>query len=144
MEQPIITAAGGLVQNKEGAFLLIFRRGFWDLPKGKLDAGETIPACAVREVQEETGLQTLELGPFICMTTHAYFDTWLQKDVVKETHWYCMKARAVDTETLIPQTEEDIEKIAWISIESLPQYLLQTYPTIRAVFDAFNGGSLKF
>ena len=47
MEQPIITAAGGLVQNNEGAFLLIFRRGFWDLPKGKLDVGESIPDCAV-------------------------------------------------------------------------------------------------
>ena len=144
MDQPIITAAGGLVQNNEGAFLLIYRRGFWDLPKGKLDPGESIPTCAVREVQEETGLRTLTLGPFICLTTHAYFDTWLQKNVVKETHWYSMKATALDTETLIPQTEEDIEKIEWVALENLPQYLLQTYPTIQSVFDAFNGGSLKF
>ena len=143
MDLPIITAAGGLVQNNEGAFLLIYRRGFWDLPKGKLDPGESIPTCAVREVQEETGLRTLTLGPFICLTTHAYFDTWLQKDVVKETHWYSMKAIALDTETLIPQTEEDIEKIEWVALENLPQYLLQTYPTIQSVFDAFNGGSLK-
>ena len=144
MELPIITAAGGLVQNNEGAFLLIFRRGFWDLPKGKLDAGELIPECALREVQEETGLQTITLGAFICMTTHAYFDTWLQKDVVKETHWYSMKATALDVETLIPQTEEDIEKIEWVLMENLPQYLVQTYPTIRSVFDAFNAGSPKF
>jgi hypothetical protein len=78
------------------------------------------------------------------MTTHAYFDKWLQKDVVKETHWYSMEATALETETLIPQTEEDIEKIEWVAIENLPQYLRQTYPTIRSVFDAFNGGSLKF
>lgn len=144
MDLPIITAAGGLVQNNEGAFLLMFRRGFWDLPKGKLDNGESIPECALREVQEETGLQILTMGPFICMTTHAYFDTWLQKDVVKETHWYSMNATALDAETLIPQTEEDIEKIEWVLMENLPQYLAQTYPTIRSVFDAFNGGSLKF
>ena len=144
MEQPIITAAGGLVQNNEGAFLLIYRRGFWDLPKGKLDPGESIPECALREVQEETGLQALNVGPFICMTTHAYFDTWLQKDVVKETHWYSMNASALVPEKLIPQTEEDIEKIEWVPIESLPQYLLETYPTIRTVFDAFNGGTPKF
>jgi 8-oxo-dGTP pyrophosphatase MutT (NUDIX family) len=144
MEQPIITAAGGLVQNKEGAFLLMYRRGFWDLPKGKLDPGELIPECAVREVQEETGLQTISLGEFICMTTHTYFDTWLQKEVVKQTHWYSMKATALDTEKLIPQTEEDIEKIEWVLMENLPQYLVQTYPTIRSVFDAFNGGSPKF
>ena len=137
MEQPIITAAGGLVQNNEGAFLLIYRRGFWDLPKGKLDPGESIPTCALREVQEETGLQTLNVGPFICMTTHAYFDTWLQKDVVKETHWYSMNASA-----LVP--EKDIEKIEWVPLDRLPQYLLQTYPNIRSVFDAFNGGIPKF
>jgi 8-oxo-dGTP pyrophosphatase MutT (NUDIX family) len=144
MEQPIITAAGGLVQNNEGAFLLIYRRGFWDLPKGKLDPGESIPTCALREVQEETGLQTLNVGPFICMTTHTYFDTWLQKDVVKETHWYSMNASALVPEKLIPQTEEDIEKLEWVPMDRLPQYLLQTYPTIRTVFDAFIGGTLKF
>jgi 8-oxo-dGTP pyrophosphatase MutT (NUDIX family) len=141
MELPIIIAAGGLVQNSKGEFLLIYRRGFWDLPKGKLDAGELIPNCAVREVQEETGIQTLELGPFICTTTHHYFDKWLNKDVVKHTHWYAMLS--LENETLVPQTEEDIEKIDWVPREQLPQYLLQTYPTIRSVFEAFNGGSPK-
>lgn len=144
MDQPIITAAGGLVQNKVGEILLIYRKGFWDLPKGKLDNGESIPECAVREVQEETGLQTLLLGTFICMTTHAYYDTWLQKDVVKKTHWYNMKATALEAETLIPQTDEDIEKIEWVAVENLPQYLVQSYPTIQSVFDAFNGDSPKF
>jgi 8-oxo-dGTP pyrophosphatase MutT (NUDIX family) len=141
MELPIIIAAGGLVQNSKGEFLLIYRRSFWDLPKGKLDAGELIPECAVREVQEETGIQTLELGPFICTTTHHYFDKWLNKDVVKHTHWYIMLS--LENETLVPQTEEDIEKIEWVPREQLPQYLLQTYPTIRSVFEAFNGGSPK-
>ena len=143
MELPIITAAGGLVQNNDGAVLLIFRRGFWDLPKGKLDAGELIPECAVREVREETGLQTITLGPFICMTTHTYFDKWTQQNVKKETHWFAMKASSLLPETLIPQTEEDIEKIEWVPVQQLPQYLVQTYPTIRSVFDAFNGGIPK-
>ena len=40
--------------------------------------------------------------------------------------------------------EEDIEKLEWVILENLPQYLAQTYPTIRSVFDAFNGGSPKF
>jgi len=141
MEQPIITAAGGLVQNSNGEFLLMFRRGFWDLPKGKLDAGESIPDCAIREVQEETGLQSLELGPFICTTTHPYFDTWLNKDVVKHTHWFSMLSLANDT--LVPQTEEDIEKLVWATVPELPEYLNNTYPTIRAVFEAFNAGTPK-
>ena len=142
MELPIITAAGGLVQNSNGEFLLMYRRGFWDLPKGKLDASESIPDCAVREVQEETGLQSLELGPFICTTTHPYFDTWLNKDVVKHTHWFSMLSLANDT--LVPQTEEDIEKLVWATVPELPEYLNNTYPTIRAVFEAFNAGIPKF
>lgn len=142
MELPIITAAGGLVQNSNGEFLLMYRRGFWDLPKGKLDASESIPDCAVREVQEETGLQSLELGPFICTTTHPYFDTWLNKDVVKHTHWFSMLSLANDT--LVPQTEEDIEKLVWATVPELPEYLNSTYPTIRAVFEAFNAGIPKF
>ena len=142
MELPIITAAGGLVQNSNGEFLLMYRRGFWDLPKGKLDAGESIPDCAIREVQEETGLQSLELGPFICTTTHPYFDTWLNKDVVKHTHWFSMLSLANDT--LVPQTEEDIEKLVWVTVPELPEYLNNTYPTIRDVFEAFNAGTPKF
>ena len=142
MELPIITAAGGLVQNSNGEFLLMYRRGFWDLPKGKLDLGESIPDCAVREVREETGLQSLELGPFICTTTHPYFDTWLNKDVVKHTHWFSMLSLANDT--LVPQTEEDIEKLVWVTVPKLPEYLNNTYPTIRDVFEAFNAGTPKF
>ena len=141
MELPIIIAAGGLVQNSKGEILLIYRRGFWDLPKGKLDAGESIPDCAIREVQEETGLKSIELGPFICTTTHAYYDKWLSKEVEKQTHWYAMLSLA--NETLVPQTEEDIEKIEWVPAHKLPQYLLKTYPTIRTVFEAFNAGSPK-
>jgi len=142
MELPIIIAAGGLVQNSNGEILLIYRRGFWDLPKGKLDPGELIPECAVREVKEETGIQVLVLGPFICKTTHHYFDKWLNQDVEKHTHWYAMLSLA--NETLIPQTEEDIERLEWVPVDELSQYLLKTYPTIRTVFEAFNAGSLKF
>ena len=52
----LIKAGGGLVKNKAGQILLIFRRGKWDLPKGKLDDNETLLQCAIREVREETGL----------------------------------------------------------------------------------------
>ena len=141
MELPIIIAAGGLVRNSKDETLLIYRRGFWDLPKGKLDPGELIPECAVREVQEETGLKSIELGPLICTTTHTYYDKWLNKEVEKHTHWYAMQSLANDI--LVPQTEEDIEKIEWVPVNELPQYLLETYPTIRTVFEAFNAGSPK-
>src|SRR5215469_11706824 len=76
-----IIAAGGLVFNDKNELLMIFRRGKWDLPKGKLDEGESIEACAVREVQEETGLN-VELQSFIGLTYHEYFDKYSEKDVI--------------------------------------------------------------
>jgi len=133
MERKTIIAAGGLVKNDEGAYLMIFRRGKWDLPKGKLDEGESIPACAVREVQEETGLNDIILGNLISITHHEYFDKWVDADVLKETHWYNMTA--TDHQQLVPQTEEDITEIKWVPVAELDAYLQDTYDTIVEVFE---------
>ena len=134
MLTPII-AAGGIVMNPNKEILWIFRRGFWDLPKGKLDPNETIEACAIREVMEETGISHLVLGKLILTTTHHYHDTYLNKEVEKTTYWYAMT-----TDTLQdgkPQTEEDIEAIAWVKKADLAPYLAKTYETIKEVMEAF-------
>src|SRR5687768_2564827 len=49
-----VLAAGGLVQNEKEELLMIYRKGKWDLPKGKLDKNEKLEDCALREVMEET------------------------------------------------------------------------------------------
>lgn len=123
-----ITAGGGLVFNQENELLMIYRRGFWDLPKGKLDEGETIEQCAVREVEEETGLKNIQLGKLIGITHHTYLDTWNNCEVMKETHWYKMHIH--QTQDLIPQTEEDISKIEWVSKEDIQQKINNTYKNI--------------
>ena len=123
-----IVAAGGLVLNEKNELLMIFRRGKWDLPKGKLDEGETIESCAVREVCEETGIQNLELMQFVGITFHEYFDKWVNADVIKESHWYLMKTSS--HEKLIPQTEEDIEQIIWMNQEQINNALQNSYPSI--------------
>lgn len=105
----IIEAAGGVVYNPKGKALMIFRRGFWDLPKGKIDPGETPEQAAVREVQEETGLNEVELGDFLTKTYHTY-RTPKGKRILKRTYWYKMKTKEND---LTPQTEEDIEMAIW-------------------------------
>jgi 8-oxo-dGTP pyrophosphatase MutT (NUDIX family) len=74
MGKPIIIAGGGIVTNELGELLMIFRRGKWDLPKGKLDEGESIEDCAIREVEEETGVKNLKLGAKLLVTEHEYFD----------------------------------------------------------------------
>lgn len=129
----IIKAGGGLVRNGEGDLLLIFRRGKWDLPKGKLDEGETIEACAMREVEEETGVKHLALGELISVTWHEYFDKWVGEDVIKETHWFKMDVAGVPA--LIPQTEEDITAIEWTKKSDLPKRMEQSYITIIDVLE---------
>ena len=125
-----VNAGGGLVSNKRGDFLLISRNGLWDLPKGHQDPGEDIATTALREVQEETGIDQLELRDLICITDHCYKRDG--KWHLKHTWWYDMLY--TDPTDLTPQTEEDISKAAWVAKSSLPPYLLNTYPSIVEVF----------
>ena len=125
-----VNAGGGLVSNRRGDYLLISRNGLWDLPKGHQDPGEDIAVTALREVQEETGIEDLELRDLICITDHCY-----RRDGIwhlKHTWWYDMLY--TDPTDLTPQTEEDITKAAWVAKSSLPPYLLNTYPSIQEVF----------
>ncbi|MDE3235991.1 MAG: NUDIX domain-containing protein [Bacteroidota bacterium] len=131
MEKKKIIAAGGLVWNEDHELLMIFRRGKWDLPKGKLDEDEKIEECALREVQEETGLRDIRLGRLIGITYHEYFDQWLQEEVIKESHWYEMFAH--EHEQLVPQTEEDITEIGWKKKEEIEICLQNSYPSIMEI-----------
>ncbi len=125
-----VNAAGGLVSNRRGDFLLIRRNGLWDLPKGHQEAGEDISVTALREVREETGVDELELGELVCITDHCYRRDGLWH--LKHTWWFRMSYTApVD---LTPQTEEDIMKAAWVAKSSLPPFLKDTYPSIKEVF----------
>lgn len=128
-----IIAAGGLVENEKGELLMIFRRGKWDLPKGKLDEGEDIPTCALREVAEETGVQPKQLGDLVGKTYHQYFDKWVGEEVIKETWWYHMQAD--NNQALIPQTEEDIEQIIWADAETIAAHLQHSFPSIIEIIE---------
>lgn len=125
-----VDAAGGLVSNRRGDYLLIRRNGLWDLPKGHREHGESVETTAVREVMEETGVEHLELGELICVTDHCYFrnDTWH----LKHTWWFDMMYN--DPLDLTPQREEDISKAVWVAKSSLPPFLKNTYPSILEVF----------
>lgn len=124
-----IDAAGGIAYNENGALLLIYRRGKWDLPKGKLDAGESIDECAVREVKEETGLKELTLGDKICDTYHVY--TQGNEQMLKRTAWYKMTAHSA--EVLKPQKEENIMEARWVNPKDLGPLAARSYEAIREV-----------
>lgn len=132
-----IVAAGGLVFNEKKQLLMIFRREKWDLPKGKLDKGEKIEDCALREVEEETGLKKLVLKNFAGLTYHEYFDKYSNKNVTKETHWYEMFAPG--DQPLTPQTEEDIQEIEWVDEKHIREKLNNTYPNIIEIVEKVKG-----
>ena len=125
----IVVAAGGVVTNQNGNVLLIFRKGKWDLPKGKMDKGEKLEDCAVREVQEETGLKKVELNEHLTTTYHTYHEG--ARFILKESHWYLMHADA--NQQLIPQVEEDIHELKWVAREDLEKYMKNSYASIADV-----------
>jgi 8-oxo-dGTP pyrophosphatase MutT (NUDIX family) len=127
-------AAGGVVKNDEGKILIIFRKKYWDLPKGKLEYNESPESAAVREVKEECGLEEVILDGFLTKTFHTY--TEKNKFILKKTHWYMMHAPG--DQELIPQTEEDIEKAKWMGKKKiLEKVFSKTYLSIREVLESY-------
>jgi 8-oxo-dGTP pyrophosphatase MutT (NUDIX family) len=128
-----VQAAGGLVLNDAGEALLIFRRGKWDLPKGKLDKGETIEDCALREVAEETGLRGAQLAAALMTTRHTYREG--ARFMLKESYWYMMEVSGKQALTL--QKEEDISEAKWVSADKIAAYLPLCFPSIRDVLETW-------
>ena len=125
----VIKAAGGVVF-KGNKMLLMFRRGVWDLPKGKLDDGESSRQGAAREVQEETGVQ-VTVGERICTTWHTY--TLNGNRILKRTKWYWMSV--LDDSRMTPQADEDIEQLAWLDPKETQLALTNSFSSIRYVID---------
>jgi 8-oxo-dGTP pyrophosphatase MutT (NUDIX family) len=128
-----IPAAGGVIENKDDSILLIFRKGYWDLPKGKLDTQETSKGAALRECEEETGLSNLFLGKKIYESWHLYREKNGQR-ALKKTKWFAMNYQG--NQIPKPQLEEDIIEVAWIHPE---QALLKEpmYENIKSVIQSF-------
>ena len=127
----LIKAAGGLVFNEQEEALFIFRHGKWDLPKGKLDEGESLETCASREVGEETALRNIRVQGLILVTRHTYHEKG--RHILKETHWYRMGASGA--QQLVPQTEEDITALKWATRAAWPPLMENSYPSVRDVLN---------
>ncbi|MEZ0610346.1 NUDIX hydrolase [Fibrella sp. WM1] len=125
----VVKAGGGVVMSG-GRLLLIFRRGVWDLPKGKLDDGESSKDGAVREVEEETGA-VVSLGDKICTTYHTY--TLNGNRILKRTKWYRMNL--IDATNLAPQAEENIEKVVFMEPKQAQIALASSFSSIRHVVE---------
>jgi len=130
----IVPAAGGLVMNDLRQVLMIYRRGHWDLPKGKIEPFESKKEAAIREVQEETGLVNVKLLNKLVTTRHIYRGKSSERRILKPSYWYLMHTT---DRNLQPQTEEDIEKAKWVSLKQNRSKLKPIYRNIVSVLDAF-------
>ncbi|MDA8973212.1 NUDIX hydrolase [bacterium] len=128
---PRVVAAGGVVTNPQGKVLFIFRNDKWDLPKGKIDKGETIEAAAIREVEEETGVKGLEIENFLRTTYHIFKRNGHYK--LKEVHWFAMKTSYKGP--LLGQLEEGIVKVKWKGPDKIKKALLNSYTNIKVLFE---------
>ncbi len=128
-----IPAAGGLVRNVNGDFLLIYRRGKWDLPKGKLNKNESFDEAAKREVEEECGIPDLKILRPLLSTYHTY--PYKNDLALKKTSWFEMLYEG--NKKPKPQISEDIQEVKWVKPDQLDTYFEESFPAIRDVFISF-------
>ena len=128
---PVCKAGGGLVFNKRGEVLFIFRNGKWDLPKGGIERGEEIEDTAMREVEEETGVDKLAITRKLQKTYHIFKRNGKYK--LKVTHWFEMQSNFDGIP--FPQANEGIEKAVWLNQEQIKEALKNSYENIKLLFE---------
>ena len=128
-----IEAAGGIVQNEKKEILFIFRRGKWDLPKGKIEKDETPEICAAREIEEETSDTNLILKHKIGETYHIYEEN--KAMVLKTSHWFYFLSN--EQQDIKAQTEEDITDVKWIHTRNINEPMANTYQNIKDILTVF-------
>ncbi len=131
----LIEAAGGLVKNlKTNHFLFIFRNKKWDLPKGRINKNEAVKNAAIREVEEETGVENLSIIKPLEATYHIFKKN--RKYRLKKTFWYLMNTDYVGK--LAPETKEGIEEAIWIDNNSIDSLKSKMYQNINLVISNYN------
>ena len=128
----IIKASGGIVSNSKNEKLFIYRLDRWDLPKGKIESGEEIEEAAIREVEEECGITDLSINKKLHDTFHVY--KLKDKLILKQTYWFEMSSNYIGE--LVPQIEENITKVEWLSANRITDEVLKnTYSSISELIE---------
>lgn len=128
---PVEKAGGGLVYNANGDVLFIFRNGKWDLAKGGMEKNETIEETAIREVEEETGVNGLVITDKLQKTYHIFKRNGRYK--LKITQWFEMRTQFEGTPQ--GQAEEGIDKVEWVQPDNIKKLLENSYENIKLLFE---------
>lgn len=123
----IVEAAGGIVYNHKNQILMIFRDGKWDLPKGKIEGKEEKEVCAIREVEEECGVSSLEILQYMKETYHTY--KLNGENILKRIYWYKMTTSF--NGKLTPQTQEGITIARWVNKKDILKKINSSYGNIK-------------
>ena len=129
----VIFASGGIVKNDNNQILFIYRRGKWDLPKGKAEKGESIRETAVREVIEETGVEKLKIDKYFSNTFHIVRNN--KKYFLKETSWFLMSSNFKGK--LKPQLNEGIKSVKWKTFDDAKKIKKKTHGNISIILTDF-------
>ena len=128
----VVEAAGGIVQHRETKkFLFIYRNDKWDIPKGKIEQDESVRTAAIREVEEETGVQNLTITRSLPTTLHLFHRNGKYR--LKKTFWYAMQTDF--TGELNPQIEEGIQAVKWVEKKDIPQLFENAYANIKLLWE---------
>ena len=128
-----IKATGGIVTNKKNQILFIYRKGKWDLPKGKMEKNESKKESALREVIEETGVKKLKIINFFSTTFHLI--KVKREYFLKETHWYTMKTKYDGK--LKPQKSEGIISAKWKTFDEALEIKKKTFRNIAIILTKY-------
>ena len=114
--------AGSVILNYKNEILLIFRKGKWDLPKGKVSKKGKLLSVAINESIEETGLKKKNLKLIKPLSKSSS----VKKDGIILDYWFLLEYEGKKLE-LKPQTEEGISDYRWVSKKDIIKY----YPYFR-------------
>ncbi|MDD3876387.1 MAG: NUDIX domain-containing protein [Bacteroidales bacterium] len=132
-EIKVIKAAGGMVLDSRGRVLMIYRKGFWDLPKGKIERKESTKEAAIREVEEECGLCKLEITGKLKPSYHIYEEG--NRFILKKSIWFLMLSK--DKKAPVPQSCESITKAVWMEKKMVGKIIDEAYDNIKDLLVKF-------